>query len=215
MLHWATINPSVSLHFKAESVWTYFNALDEHELPSPEELFKVALSLYDNYSTPKAATMFMSGCQLNGSVVSIGEAWREEEDAEPKPVPAEADDMDTEPVGGEDEGKECLQNKKDVASVDFDGDHTLMRSALFMYEALVSKEVAQAVAEGDIGRVYEGIKVCYQLDSHLSLLTRCSSCCSRLRGPRTTSIPVTYSTQSRSWKLMLGRSYGTCSCETG
>jgi len=30
-----------------------------------------------------------------------------------------------------------------------------------MYEALVSKEMAQAVAEGDPGRVYEGIKVSY------------------------------------------------------
>jgi hypothetical protein len=30
-----------------------------------------------------------------------------------------------------------------------------------MYEALVSKEVAQAVAEGDIGRAYEGIKVSF------------------------------------------------------
>ena len=137
-------------------MWTYFDALDEHKLPTPEELFKVALSLYDNYSTPKAATMFMSGCQLNTSVVSIGEPWREVEDVgpEPKPAPVETDDMDTKLVEGEDEGKE-----KDVVSVDFDGDHTLMRSALFMYEALVSKEVAQAVAEGDIGRVYEGIKV--------------------------------------------------------
>lgn len=37
----------------------------------------------------------------------------------------------------------------------------LARSVWFMYEALVSKEVAQAVAEGDVGRVYEGIKVSF------------------------------------------------------
>jgi len=142
----------------------------------------MALSLYDNYSTPKAASIFVSGCQPNPSVVPIGEPWREEEDTEPKPVPAEADDADTEQAedgSGLDEGNDDLGKRKDAVSAEdeqFDGDHTLMRSSLLMYEALVSKEVAQAVAEGDVGRVYEGIKVCCQFGPNLSILTECSSC---------------------------------------
>jgi len=151
-------DPRVSLYFKSENVWTHFNALDKHELPTAEELFKIALSLYDNYSNPKAATIFELGCQPNSSIVSVGEPWREE-DTQPKPVPVESDDTNAEPGEGETKGKGDSQKEKDSASAKFDGDHTLMRSALLIYEALVSKEVAQAVAEGDIGRVYEGIKV--------------------------------------------------------
>ena len=40
-----------------------------------------------------------------------------------------------------------------------------------MYEALVLKEVAQAVAEGDIGRVYEGIKVSFLLNHDIATPT--------------------------------------------
>jgi hypothetical protein len=40
---------------------------------------------------------------------------------------------------------------------EFQADCTLGRSVSFMREAIVSKEVAEAVAEGDIGMVYEGI----------------------------------------------------------
>lgn len=85
----------------------------------------------------------------------------EEEDEEPKPVSIEADGADTEQEW-EDKAKEKGENGEKGAvaaeSEKFDGDHVLMRSALLMYEALVSKEVAQVVVEGDIGRVYEGIK---------------------------------------------------------
>jgi len=126
--------------------------------------------LYDNYSTPKAAAIFGSGSPPNPSVVSIGEPWREEEDTEPKPIPEEADDVETEQAedgSGRDEGTGSPEKQEDTVSAEveeFDGDHTLMRSSLLMYEAIVSKEVAQAVAEGDVGRVYEGIKVCRQLN---------------------------------------------------
>lgn len=67
----------------------------------------------------------------------------------------------------QDDGKDGPEKGKDAISADdkeFDGDLTLMRSSLFMYEAIVSKEVARAVAEGDVGRVYEGIKVRCQLN---------------------------------------------------
>jgi len=157
-------------------MWTYFNNLKEDEFPTPEELFKIALSLYDNYSTPRAGTIFASGYQPNGSVVPIGEPWKEDEDTEPKPVPEEACSTDAERREGDGEGGQDPKQKGVIPAEDevFDGDRTLMRSALFMYEVLVSKEVAQAVAEGDIGRVYEGIKVSHQHDLSLSLLTGCS-----------------------------------------
>jgi len=187
----------VRRYLKTDDLCTYFGNLNQVEFHTPEDLFQKALALYDNYSTPKAAAIFASGCQPNPSVVPIGEPWRDEEDTEPKPVPAEVDHADAKPVGDgsdQDEGKDGPEEREGVVPVEdeeFEGDHTLMRSSLLMYEALVSKEVAQAVAEGDVGRVYEGIKVCRQLSPNLSILMECSSCCSRSRAPRTTSIPAT------------------------
>ena len=219
----AAIYLCVSLYFKAESVWTHFDNLDPAEFPTPEELFRAALSLYDNYSTPLAGTIFMLGCKPNSPIVSIGEPWREEEDAEPKLAPAGVDDVDDEQVekedgSGEEEGKEGPKEWKDAVPVEkeeFNGDCMLTKSALLMYEALVSKEVAQAVAEGDVGRIYEGIKVSHWSGPNLSVLTGYSSCYSRLRGPRITSTPVTCSTRLPSWKLMPGQSYGICSYKIG
>jgi hypothetical protein len=42
----------------------------------------------------------------------------------------------------------------------FLGDRVLARSIVFMRDTLISREVAYAIAEGDVGRAYEGIKVC-------------------------------------------------------
>ena len=121
----------------------------------------------------------------------IGEPWKKEEDSEPEPILASADSADTE----HEEGNKAEEpNEKDTVLTDdekISGDYTLMRSALFMYEAFVSKEVVQAVAEGDIGRAYEGFKVSHYLSCNSALLITCSSCCSHLRGLHTTSIPVT------------------------
>ena len=218
------VEPHISLYFKAESVWTHFNNLSQAGLPTPDELFRIALLLYDNYSTPTASTIFMLGCQPNSPVVSIGEPWREEEDTEPKLIPTGADDVDAEQGEEEDGstkdkgegGPKERKNAVPAKDEDFDGDRTLMRSALLMYEALVSKEVAQAVAEGDIGRVYEGIKVSDEFGPSLNhILIGYSSCCSHLRAPRITSTPAICSTRSPSWKLMPGRSCGNYSYGTG
>jgi len=167
------IDLHISLLFGEESLWTFFNNLDPGALPSPEELFQMALSLYDNYSTPTASTIFMTECP-DSPIVRIGERWREDEDTEPKPVPTGTNDTDTEQGEGKDrkdgreEGPTTQMNLTE--GDEFDGDQTLARSALFMYEALVSKEIAQAVAEGDVGRVYEAIKVSRPPVSNLSLL---------------------------------------------
>ena len=40
-----------------------------------------------------------------------------------------------------------------------DGDHVLARSIMFMRDAMISREAAYAVAEGDVGRVFEVLKV--------------------------------------------------------
>lgn len=161
------IKPSVSLQFKTENLWTHFDKLDHQgNIPSPEDLFKMAVTLWNNYSSPGAFTKFMVGCQPNDSVVPTGEPWRKEEDTDPEPGPSKAVDSGTkdegkgdsreEEEGGKTKGKGAMPVGPEK---EFRGDHVLARSVSFMYEALVSKEVAQAAAEGDVGRVYEGVKV--------------------------------------------------------
>lgn len=159
-------DPSVRLQFKTEDLWTYFDDLcHQNKIPSFGELFDTAVALWVNYSNPSVFTMFSTGRQPDTSIVPIGEPWRKEEDVDPEPAPGQAADDGTEDEGGEqpgeDEGGGESKGKCTVlvGGEEFQGDHVLARSASFMYEALVSKEVAQAVAEGDVGRVYEGIKV--------------------------------------------------------
>lgn len=121
---------------------------------------------------------FMTGHQPDGSIVPIGEPWREEEDTDPKPAPGQTVDSGTKGEGGEQLGEDGGRGETEGKGAtlggdkEFRGDRTLARSVSFMYEALVSKEVAQAVAEGDVGRVYEGIKVslaqaCYQFSNRM------------------------------------------------
>lgn len=125
----------------------------------------MAQALWNSYSNPGAFTSLATGHHLNKSVVPTGEPWTKEEDVGSESVPIQVTENDV-------KGKECAESGGDerrgemkerdttlVGSEEFRGDHVLARSASFMYEALVSKEVAQAVAEGDVGRVYEGIKV--------------------------------------------------------
>jgi hypothetical protein len=159
---------SVSLQFKTENLWTYFVDLDhQNKLPSFSELFDMAVTLWTNYSSPSAFTAFVTGRLPNASIVPIGEPWQEEEDTDSKPAASETMDGGTKDNRGGEPGEDKKRGESkgkgatSAGDEGFRGDRTLARSASFMYEALVSKEVAQAVAEGDVGRVYEGIKVSF------------------------------------------------------
>ena len=45
----------------------------------------------------------------------------------------------------------------------FQGDLSLAQSCRFIYDATISREVIYATADGDVGRVWESLKVRYQL----------------------------------------------------
>ena len=209
---------SVSLQFKTENLWTHFD--DRGDVPSLEELFDRALTLWDNYSNPGTFTKFVTGHRSDNSVVPIGEPWRKEEDTDLKAAPRQATDDGTEggegEVGGDGGGEMKGKGATSVTDKEFRGDWVLARSTSFMHQALVSKEVAQAVAEGDVGRVYEGIKVSSLLHRNTGFPTiYCRQCWSRLRAPHISSILVTCSTRLASWSLTLTRSCRPCFYRTG
>jgi len=157
--------------FKAKNLWTYFSEIHRlGDIPSLEDLFNMAVSLWNDYCNPGAFAKFVAGRQPDDSVVPIGEPWGKGEDPDPMPVPRPGTEDSVESQGGggleKGDGRKEVKGREGVSNEDEDflGDRVLARSAAFMYEALVSKEVAQAVAEGDIGRVYEGIKVSVVFD---------------------------------------------------
>lgn len=45
----------------------------------------------------------------------------------------------------------------------FLGDQSLAQSCRFLYDATISREIIYATAEGDVGRVWEAMKVCLNL----------------------------------------------------
>ena len=66
----------------------------------------------------------------------------------------------------------CKKRKKVASSTAaaesaplFQGDRSLAKSMIFMHETMVSREAAYAVAEGDIGRAYECVKVSLKYNS--------------------------------------------------
>lgn len=152
------------MQFETKNIWTYFGGLHHNEIPSFGRLFEMAQALWDSYSNPHAFTSLVTGHHLDQFVVPIGEPWRKEDEANLQSAPSQAMDIDINSKvcggSGEDKGQETKgEGETFIGGGEFKGDHALARSASFIYEALVSKEVAQAVAEGDVGRVYEGIKV--------------------------------------------------------
>ena len=66
----------------------------------------------------------------------------------------------------------CKKRKKVASSTaaaesapSFQGDRSLAKSIMFMHETMVSREAAYAVAERDIGRAYECVKVSLKYNS--------------------------------------------------
>jgi hypothetical protein len=57
--------------------------------------------------------------------------------------------------------KKRKQSKKssDSAELPFYGDRSFSEAATFKRDAMISREVAYAAAEGDVGRIWEGLKV--------------------------------------------------------
>jgi len=156
--------------FGAEDLLTFFRECHcRGDILSLEELFDMAVALWNNYCNPGAFTKFVTGYRPDDSIVPIGKPWGKGEDPNLMPVPKLRTEDGAESKGGEglEKGAGRETKGRDAVTVgdeEFLGDRVLARSAAFMHEVLVSKEVAQAVAEGDVGRVYEGIKVSVWFD---------------------------------------------------
>jgi hypothetical protein len=130
-------------------------------LPTIEELEKVAMMLHKRYSTPAAygRNREQQGDPANKKNVPSGTPWF-------APTPKTKDTPEKAPKKSK--GKVRKSKTAGVTAEDklvqgsaspFRGDMSLAGSIQFMYDAMLSREASCAVAEGDIGRVYEVFKV--------------------------------------------------------
>ncbi|KAJ7735335.1 hypothetical protein B0H16DRAFT_1256415, partial [Mycena metata] len=143
--------------FKTKDIFVYFETLQKAKtLPDMEILLPMARKLYRAYATARGrdhALYDVTDTSDWARTVPKGSAWvhREIEDssldkkAQKKPKPAG-------------EPKKPRKPKQKLPPKQYDGDFVLAQEIDFIRDALNSRKLATAVAEGDIGRLYECIK---------------------------------------------------------
>lgn len=138
----------------------------QNKLPPIEELEAAALKLYRAYSSVRATERAMydvsdplGPTQVPKSAweqtVPIGSPWvppSTENSADPSASSGKA------AKGGK---KKKRKHVDDLEDEPFKGDRALAQSIAFMRDAVVAREFVYAMAEGDVGRMYEALKVCH------------------------------------------------------
>jgi hypothetical protein len=163
------------LAFKTNDLFAYFQQLKkDNKLPVFEDLEAMARQLYRVYTSSRAqyrAIHDVEGQNEWSKAIPLGSAWTA--------LAAEKSsaDIGISTVTGR-KGKGAGKPKKqsatqkaasgtsnnaspdssDASKEAFKGDRVLAKSISFMRDALISRECAYAVAEGDTGRVYECLK---------------------------------------------------------
>jgi len=146
---------------KTSNIFQYFEELEkENKIPDVTELEALAFKLYQNYSTTRAIyrALNTTAGQMNewSMFIPRGSPWN------PPPI----DKTSAGNTGSTKfTRKQSAQSKRvnnnpstNTASL-FKGDRTLAKSITVMRDFIWQRELAYAVAEGDVGRVYEILKV--------------------------------------------------------
>ncbi|KAJ3559455.1 hypothetical protein NM688_g327 [Phlebia brevispora] len=139
------------LHFETIDLFEHFKQLEaEEKLPTLEELRVAARILYRRYSSRHAYYCAMHGENIPGTAeyIPAGTPWT---------APIQDETSRLAPPKGNAKKKKASELQESVNEA-FVGDQCLAQSIMFMNVTLISREIASAIADGDIGRVYEGIK---------------------------------------------------------
>ncbi|TEB21750.1 hypothetical protein FA13DRAFT_1642380 [Coprinellus micaceus] len=133
------------VRYGCTNIFVYFTELAAaKKLPTIEELEKSALELHHVYATTAGIYNALNDTTIDSRwtwAVPLGKEW---EDRPKNPTSLGAD-------AGEQEEERNGRHKK--------GDRVLANSITFMRDALLEREVNYAIAEGDVGRVYQIMKV--------------------------------------------------------
>lgn len=143
-----------SNHFKCtDSIFSHFTHLEEQNLmPDIEDLLKAAGKLHRAFSSTHAIYLALDDTTLDSDwseTVPLGSTWT------PHPIiPSSVPNIVVNPAIS----KKPRKKEKPVTRHP-NGDRVLANSITFMRDALMSREISYAIAEGDVGRVYEILKV--------------------------------------------------------
>lgn len=157
------------LHFGCDNIFQHFESLsDSNKIPDIEVLEAAALKLHRTFSCTRAhyrALNDVSGTSEWSRLVPLGTPWAASvvdksslignpnlPNSKPAPTLSKTKSATT--------SKKAKKAKEDAERLkSFRGDRVLANSICFMRDALISREMSQAVAEGDVGRVWEVMKV--------------------------------------------------------
>lgn len=154
------------ISFGCDDLLTHFEKLESAKsLPEIENLELTAKRLHRAYSSTRAHYQALQDSALSegsdwGKTVPLGSPWL---------APARDSTSESITTGSTTQpaqnasSKSKTSVKSDAPTPPFKGDRVLANSIAFIRDALVSREMAFAVAEGDAGRVYEMMKVCYHM----------------------------------------------------
>ncbi|KAF7973930.1 hypothetical protein HWV62_13994 [Athelia sp. TMB] len=136
--------------FNADDIFEHFKKLAaDGQLPEFEELEVIARKLYDAYSTTKAIHRAMKTQHDSSSkwdsFVPVGSAW----------TPPKSNKTNKAGSKGSNKKKQPCKTPPEPGI----GDWTLARTIAFIRDFLWQREWAYATAEGDVGHVYEVMKL--------------------------------------------------------
>ncbi|RDB22163.1 hypothetical protein Hypma_010672 [Hypsizygus marmoreus] len=141
----------------------HFAQLEKDDnLPSFEDLEASALKLYRAYSSSRAQYRAMHDVSATSEwskMIPLGTPWSPVK-LEEKPVKPEkkSKTRTAKPKGSNKPPKVPSATAAALAKLPFHGDHVLAQLINLICDLQISREAAQAVASGDVGRVYETIK---------------------------------------------------------
>jgi len=171
------------LAFRQTNLFDYFKGLAKtNRIPAFEDLENMARRLYRAYTSSRAQYRAMhdtKGVSEWSQIVPLGTPWTgpiAEESSTNVGIAAKPPGVQkpSEPAAPQESstglGSSAKRSKKgqkgrpkaapqDIPPEDFKGDRVLARSIALMQDLMWSRECANAVAEGDAGRVYEILKV--------------------------------------------------------
>jgi hypothetical protein len=150
-------NFDLSIHFSCNDLFKYFEDLQiSHRLPEIEVLEVAARQLHRAYSSSHGLYCALHETAKTSAwsqTVPLGTPW-----VPPPVIKSSEGPAESEKKGRRKPAKKSTDDDEDLGRHP-QGDRVLANSITFMRDAMISREMSYAIAEGDAGRVHEMMKV--------------------------------------------------------
>ncbi|KAI0368163.1 hypothetical protein BV20DRAFT_948539, partial [Pilatotrama ljubarskyi] len=153
-------------HLDCDDLHAHFEILSlQNTLPTMAELRQAAATLHHRYSTQKAwFSANEGGSSAAEAGWKTGSPWRQDksnatQEARPLYQPSSGGQSHSPGPDTESSAASSERGADSESSDVFEGDTALARSILFMSETMLSRDASQAVASGDVGRLWNDLKI--------------------------------------------------------